>query len=124
MACQKCVSLVDMHISPNRGSPPTVFLWEPCRGGGKVRKPTLANLSSLSAGQIEAIRAVLRGEQLQPVTQSFEVMASRAQAFSFSRNATTISTEAALDGTGCTSSALRCHRSAWTRPIAYAVTKR
>ena len=63
---------VGMHIDvvPNRGSPPTVLLRESYREGSKVRKRTLANLSSLSAAQIEAIRAALRGEALQPVAQS------------------------------------------------------
>src|SRR5690606_16668114 len=37
-----------------------------------------ANLSSLSAAQIEAIRAALRGESLQPAAQAFEITASRA----------------------------------------------
>ena len=49
-----------IHIVPNRGSPPTVLLRESYREGSKVRKRTLANLSSLSAAQIDAIRATLR----------------------------------------------------------------
>ena len=65
-----------IHLVPNRGSPPTVLLRESYREGSKVLKRTLANLSSLSAAQIEAIRATLRGESLQPVAQSFEVIAS------------------------------------------------
>jgi transposase len=67
-----------IHVVPNRGSPPTVLLRESYREGAKVRKRTLANLSSLSAAQIEAIRAALRGELLQPVAQCFEIMLSRA----------------------------------------------
>lgn len=67
-----------IHIVPNRGSPPTVLLRESYREGSKVGKRTLANLSSLSAAQIEAIRAALRGEALQPVAQSFEITASRS----------------------------------------------
>lgn len=67
-----------IHIVPNRGSLPTVLLRESYREGTKVRKRTLANLSSLSGAQVEAIRAVLRGEPMQPVAQSFEVIASRA----------------------------------------------
>jgi|SRR5271165_5291263 len=66
-----------IHIVPNRGSPPTVLLRESYREGTKVGKRTLANLSSLSALQIEAIRAALRGDVWQPVAQSFEVTASR-----------------------------------------------
>ncbi len=65
-----------IHVVPNRGSPPTVLLRESYREGPKVRKRTLANLSSLSATQIEGIRAGLRGESLQPGAQSFEVIAS------------------------------------------------
>jgi len=62
---------------PNRGSPPTVLLRESFREGAKVRKRTLANLSSLSLAQVAAIRAVLRGEELQPIAQCFEITASR-----------------------------------------------
>jgi transposase len=65
-----------IHIVPNRGSPPTVLLRESYRDGPKVRKRTLANLSSLSAAQVEAIRATLRGEPSQPLAQSFEAIAS------------------------------------------------
>ena len=43
-----------------------------------MRKRTLANLSALSDEQIHAIRAVLRGEDLGPVAERFEVLASRA----------------------------------------------
>ena len=67
-----------VHVVPNRGSPPTVLLRESYREGTKVGKRTLANLSGLSAAQIEAIRAALRGEALQPVAQSFESTASRS----------------------------------------------
>jgi transposase len=67
-----------IHVVPNRGSPPTVLLRESFREGAKVRKRTLANLSSLSLAQVEAIRAVLRGEELQPIAQCFEIKASRA----------------------------------------------
>jgi len=68
-----------MHIDivPNRGSHPTVLLRESYREAGKVRKRTLANLSSLPGAQIEAIRAVLRGEVLRPVTDAFEIIGSR-----------------------------------------------
>src|SRR3989442_6189495 len=65
-----------IHVVPNRGSPPTVLLRESFREGSKVGKRTLANLSSLSAAQIEAIRAALRGEALQPLAQCFEAIAS------------------------------------------------
>jgi hypothetical protein len=67
-----------IHTIPNRGAPPTVLLRESYRDGSKVGKRTLANLSSLSAAQIEAIRAALRGETFVPLAQAFEITASRA----------------------------------------------
>jgi transposase len=68
-----------MHIDivPNRNSAPAILLRESYRVGKQVKKRTLANLSSLSMQQIEAIRAALRGEQWGPLASSFEVMASR-----------------------------------------------
>ncbi|MCC6193660.1 MAG: IS1634 family transposase [Burkholderiales bacterium] len=65
-----------IHIVPNRGAAPTVLLRESYREGAKVRKRTLANLSSLSATQVEGVRAALRGDAWQPVAQSFEIIAS------------------------------------------------
>jgi len=67
-----------IHSVPNRGSPPTVLLRESYREGSKVRKRTLANLSSLSSAQIEAIRAVLAGQAVQPSAQALEITTSRA----------------------------------------------
>ena len=67
-----------IHSVPNRGSSPTVLLRESYREGSKVRKRTLANLSSLSAAQIEAMRAVLAGQAVQPSAQALEITASRA----------------------------------------------
>jgi len=68
-----------MHVDvvPNRGSRPAYLLRESFREGSKVRKRTLANLSSLPNEQIFAIRAVLRGEKLHPVDELFEAIASR-----------------------------------------------
>ncbi len=68
-----------MHIDvvPNRGSRPAYLLREAWREGKKIRKRTLANLSSLADDQIEAIRRVLRGEKLAAVGELFEVAASR-----------------------------------------------
>lgn len=70
---------VAMHIDkvPNRGSRPAYLLRESYREGQRVRKRTLANLSSLSGEQIEAIREVLRGEQLRPVGALFEAIESK-----------------------------------------------
>src|SRR5258708_34243666 len=66
-----------IHVIPNRDSPPTVLLRESYRDGKTVRKRTLANLSSLPAGQIELIRQVLRGERLVAPASLFEIDASR-----------------------------------------------
>ncbi len=68
-----------MHIDvvPNRGSRPAYLLREAWREGKKIRKRTLANLSSLADDQIEAIRRVLHGEKLAAVGELFEVTASR-----------------------------------------------
>jgi hypothetical protein len=67
-----------VHIVPNRGSAPTALLRESYREGGKVKKRTLANLSDLPMDQIEAIRAVLRGDALAPAGQAFEIARSQA----------------------------------------------
>jgi hypothetical protein len=66
-----------IHVIPNRDSPPSVLLRESYRDGKTVRKRTLANLSSLPAGQIELIRQVLRGEKLVTPASLFEIDASR-----------------------------------------------
>ena len=70
-----------MHIDvvPNRNSRPAYLLRESYREGKKVKKRTLANLSSLSDEQLAAIRAILQGKVLQPVESLFEVVASRPQ---------------------------------------------
>jgi len=67
-----------MHIDivPNRSSSPTVLLRETFREGSRVCKRTLANLSSLSAVQVEIIRAALKGESLVPIGQAFEITRS------------------------------------------------
>jgi transposase len=69
-----------MHIDivPNRHSRPTYLLREAYREGKKVKKRTLANLSSLSDEQLTGIRAILQGQQLRPVGELFEVVGSRA----------------------------------------------
>jgi len=48
-----------IDIVPNRKSPPAIFLRESVRQGKKIVKRTLANLSSLSIEQIQAIRRIL-----------------------------------------------------------------
>ena len=69
-----------MHINiiPNRGSSPTVLLRESYREGSKVCKRTLANLSALSAAQVQMIRSTLRGDVLQPINETLEITASAA----------------------------------------------
>ncbi len=67
-----------VHVVPNRASTPTVLLRESYREGGKVKKRTLANLSALPMAQVEAIRAVLRGDALAPAGQAFEIARSQA----------------------------------------------
>lgn len=70
-----------MHIDvvPNRKSRPAYLLRESYREGKKVKKRTIANLSSLSDEQIQGIRAVLKGQKLYPLETLFEVVASRPQ---------------------------------------------
>lgn len=67
-----------MHVDtvPNRKSPPTVLLRESYREGAHVRKRTLANLSALSAAQVDAIRRTLKGETLVPLADLFEIVHS------------------------------------------------
>ena len=62
---------------PNRGSRPTYLLRESHREGKKVRKRTVGNISSLSEGQIDAIRAILAGVPMRRADEIFEVVRSR-----------------------------------------------
>lgn len=68
-----------MHIDvvPNRNSRPAYLLRESYRDGNKVRKRTLANLSSLSEQQITAIRAILKDQPRYPAEAMFEAVRSR-----------------------------------------------
>lgn len=52
---------------PNRTSPPAVLLRESFRQDGKVKKRTIANLSSLADDVVDGFAALLRGEKLVPV---------------------------------------------------------
>jgi len=69
---------VAMHVDivPNRGARPVALLRESYRKGKKVRKRTLANLSSLSMDQVELLRRVLRGEKLASVEDLFDCVRS------------------------------------------------
>ena len=66
-----------IDIVPNRNSPPAVLLREGWREGKRVRKRTLANLSSLPMDQIELLRRVLRGEGLVPAEEAFQILRAR-----------------------------------------------
>lgn len=61
-----CVELLSVFIAtiPNRKSPPAILLREGYRAGGKVKSRTTANLSKLPPEAIDALRPVLKGEQL------------------------------------------------------------
>jgi len=51
-----------IDLVPNRNSPPAIPLRESFREGSKVKKRTIANLSSWPASRIEVFRRLLRGE--------------------------------------------------------------
>ncbi len=65
-----------IDVVPNRDSPPAVLLRESYREGGKVKKRTLANLSSLPPERIETLRMALRGDDLVPRDAAFEIQRS------------------------------------------------
>jgi hypothetical protein len=73
-----CLGAMHIDTIPNRNSRPAYLLRESVREGKRVRKRTLANLSSLPLEQIEAIRRILKGERLGPVEDGLEVVRSRA----------------------------------------------
>jgi hypothetical protein len=52
---------VYIEVIPNRSSPPAILLREGYREGGKVRKRTLANLSSWDPQLLEHFRVLLKG---------------------------------------------------------------
>jgi len=61
---------------PNRNSPPAVLLRECWREGGRVRKRTIANLSSLPEDVIEMLKHALKGEKLVPIQEAFSIKRS------------------------------------------------
>ena len=67
-----------IDIVPNRNSPPAILLRESIRQGKKIVKQTIANLSSLSIEQAQAIRRILKGEKLVQPEAHFDVLNSRA----------------------------------------------
>ncbi len=46
---------------PNRSSPPAILLRESCREHGKVKKRTLANLSTWPPDLVDGLRTLLKG---------------------------------------------------------------
>ncbi|MFZ1984821.1 MAG: IS1634 family transposase, partial [Desulfatitalea sp.] len=65
-----------MYIAavPNRNSPPAILLRESYREDGKVKSRTLANLSALPQSAIELLRRHLKGGDLVPAQQAFEIV--------------------------------------------------
>jgi hypothetical protein len=61
-------------VVPNRGSAPAILLRESYRDGTKVKNRTLKNLSDWPAEQIEALRAVLRGDRLVPAGEGLQIV--------------------------------------------------
>ena len=66
-----------IDVVPNRASPPAVLLRESYRDGDKIKKRTVANLSALPMHQVEAIRAVLKGQPLAPPETLFDKVRDR-----------------------------------------------
>jgi hypothetical protein len=61
---------------PNRNSPPAILLRESFRQGRKVQNRTLANLSHWEPAQIDALKAVLKGEAVGPLERAFQIARS------------------------------------------------
>lgn len=71
-----------MHVAvvPSRqksGEYSSVLVRQTYREGGKVKHRTLANLSKLPPAAVDAVRAILRGEQVGPLAVSFEILRAR-----------------------------------------------
>jgi Transposase DDE domain len=58
---------------PNRSSPPAILLRESYREGDKVKSRTLANLSHWPDAKIDALRRVLKGEDLVSPTERLRI---------------------------------------------------
>ena len=65
-----------IDIVPNRNSPPAVLLREGWRENGKVRKRTVANLSSWSMEKVETLRRLLKNEPLVGRDDAFDIVRS------------------------------------------------
>src|SRR5262249_24723195 len=66
-----------IDIVPNRNSRPAFLLRESWREKNKIKKRTLANLSSLSEEQIRAIQKILKQEMLFSTDQLFEIQSTQ-----------------------------------------------
>src|SRR6516162_7437452 len=66
-----------VEVVPNRGSPPAVLLRESVREGPRIRKRTLANLSSWPPEKVALLRHVLRGDPLVPPADAVEILRTR-----------------------------------------------
>ena len=65
---------------PNRNSPPAVLLRESYREGERVKKRTLANLSTLPDEVVDNMKLVLKGAKVsmtETIPDNFEVIRSR-----------------------------------------------
>jgi len=66
-----------IDMVPNRASRPAILLRESAREGSRIRKRTLANLSSWPRARVELLRRVLRGDSLVAPDEAFEIVRSR-----------------------------------------------
>ncbi len=71
------IEVMYIDIVPNRKSPPAILLRESVREGKKTIKKTIANLSSLSIEQAQAIRKILKGESLVRPEENFDIISSK-----------------------------------------------
>jgi len=69
---------VPMYIEtvPNRNSKPTILLREGWREGNRTPKRTLANISHWPQERIEALRLLLKGKQMVPKQEVYDVVRS------------------------------------------------
>ena len=65
-----------IDIVPNRNSPPAILLREGWRENGKIRKRTLANLSSWPREKVETLRRLLKNEPLVGRDDAFDIIRS------------------------------------------------
>ena len=66
-----------VDVVPNRKSRPAVLLRESKREGRRVKKRTIANITSWPWEKVEALRRVLKNEATVSATESFEITRTR-----------------------------------------------